>query len=156
MLQKLPEPTVDPELLTIPDAQGMQQGHHVEFMSYLKLVMDPNSEDGETAVDDFTVVLFKILGYFRRPRLARTRVELPLLICGKNKHSTTDVCIVDRSQNHIFLIVQENKKLDENKCNNARAQLVAEAVGAFTENENARKMMGLAPMTEEVSHLLTS
>ena len=60
-------------------------------------------------MDDFAFELFKAIGYVRRERLARTRVDLPLLICGENRHVKTDVCIVDCSQNDIFLLVQEDK-----------------------------------------------
>ncbi|KJA25277.1 hypothetical protein HYPSUDRAFT_135105, partial [Hypholoma sublateritium FD-334 SS-4] len=97
-------------------------------------------EDGETAVDDFTVVLFRILGYSHRPRLERTRVNLPLLICGESRYAETDVRIVDRSQNNIPLLVQEDQKLDEKQLDNAR-------------NKTAREMMGLALVEEKVSHL---
>ncbi len=55
-------------------------------------------------------------------------------------------------QNDRVLLVV--RKGDKKRSNVARAQLVAEAVGAFTENQTARKTMGLAPLTEEVSHLL--
>ena len=71
---------------------------------------------------------------FRRERVARTRVDLPLFICGENRHATTDVCIVDRSQNDIPLLMQEDKKLEHVECVNARARLVAGAVAAFDES----------------------
>ena len=50
----------------------MQQAHNVELLNYLNLVMNTDPESGETAVVDFTVVLFKFVGYLRPPRLART------------------------------------------------------------------------------------
>ncbi len=61
----MPEPSVDPELLTNVDAGAMQQNRFVQLITYLDLVMTPNMDaalDG-TAVDDFVVELFKILGY---------------------------------------------------------------------------------------------
>lgn len=116
----------------------MQQECHTELLNYLNLAMIADSDDGETAVDDFTVVLFRILGYSHHPRLARTRVDLPLLICGESRRARTDVCIVDVSQNNVLLLVLEDKKPEEKLPDNARAQLVAEAVGAFTENKTAR------------------
>ena len=81
--------------------------------------------------------------------------HLLLYICGESRPVTTSICIVNRSQNSILLVVQEARKLDEKQTNKARAQLVAEAIGAFTENQTERKLMGLAPMKEVVSHLLT-
>ena len=103
----------------------------------------------------FAVELFKVLGYVRRQRLARTRVDLPLLICGKERHAKTDVCIVDRSQNDILLLVQENKRLQQLEPVNARAQLVAGAVAAFNENNAQREAMALPPLVSKVSHFLS-
>ena len=59
----LPQPLVDPELLTNVEASAMQQDRHAELITYLDLAMMP--ELGETAVDDFAVELFKTLGYGR-------------------------------------------------------------------------------------------
>ncbi|KAK0468691.1 hypothetical protein IW261DRAFT_1553811 [Armillaria novae-zelandiae] len=140
-LQVLPQPLVEPELLINADAGAMQQDLHAELITYLDLAMIP--EQGETAVDGFAVELFKILGYARRERVARTRVDLPLLICGENRHAKTDVCIVDSSQNDILLLVQEDKS-------NARAQLVTGAVAAFNENNAQRDALGLPPLPEKV------
>jgi hypothetical protein len=148
--QELPQPVIDQELLNILDANAMRQDRNAELIGLLDLAMIPDK--GETAVDDFAVELFKVLGYVRRQRLARTRVDLPLLICGKERHAKTDVCIVDRSQNDILLLVQEDKRLQQLESFNARAQLVAEAVAAFNENNAQREAMGLPPLASKVSH----
>ena len=129
----------------------MQQDRHAELITLLDLAM---IENGETAVDDFTVELFKVLGYVRRERVARTRADLPLFICGEIKHAKTDVCIIDRSQNEILLLVQEDKR-EHWEPVNARAQLVAEAVAAFNENNANREAAGLPPMAEKVSHFVS-
>ncbi|PBK61856.1 hypothetical protein ARMSODRAFT_896234 [Armillaria solidipes] len=100
-------------------------------------------EKGETTMDDFAVKLFKTLGYV----LACTRMDLPLLICGENRYAKTDVCI-----NDILLVQEEDKRLEHGEPINARAQLVAEAVGAFNENNAQREAVGLPPMEEKVSH----
>ena len=131
----------------------MQQDRHAELITLLDLAMIP--ERGETAVDDFAVELFKVVGYVRRERVARTRVDLPFFICGKIRHAKTDVCIVDRSQNDILLLVQEDKRLGLWEPVNARAQLVAEAVAAFNENNAHREAVGLPPMAEKVSHFVS-
>ena len=124
----------------------MQQDRLAELITYLDLAMMP--ELGETAVGDFVVELFKTLGYVRRERVARTRMVLPLLICGESRHAKTDVCIIDRSQNDILLLVQEDKRLERVEPVNAQAQLVAEAIGAFNENNAHREAAGLAPLVE--------
>lgn len=130
----------------------MQQNRFVQLITYLDLVMTPNMDaalDG-TAVDDFVVELFKILGYVHRQRVARTQVDLPLLICGEDRHATTNVCIVDRSQNDMLPLVQEDR-LEYGEPVDAQAQLVAEAVGAFNENNAQRESIGLPPWEEKVS-----
>ncbi|KAF8336529.1 uncharacterized protein EI90DRAFT_3119778 [Cantharellus anzutake] len=119
-LQELPQPVIDQELLNILDADTMQQDRNAELIGLLDLAMIPDK--GETAVDDFAVELFKVLGYVRRQRLARTRVDLPLLICGGQQFEPV----------------------------NARAQLVAEAVAAFNENNAQRESMGLPPLVSKV------
>ncbi|KAK0209726.1 hypothetical protein IW262DRAFT_1281228 [Armillaria fumosa] len=127
----------------------MQQDRNAELITYLELSKIP--ERGESLIIDFAVSLFKTLGYVRRERVARTRVELPLLICGGNKHAKTDVCILDRTQNDI-LLVQAEDRLEHEERANARARLVAEAVAAFNENNAQREAIGLPPLAEKVSH----
>ncbi|KIK01024.1 hypothetical protein K443DRAFT_678803 [Laccaria amethystina LaAM-08-1] len=148
--QELPQPVIDQELLTILDADNMQQDRNAELIGLLDLAMI--RDKGETAVDDFVVELFKVLGYVHRQRLARTRVDLPLLICSEQIYATTDVCILDRSQNDILLLVQEDKRSEPIS---ARAQLVAEAVAAFNKNNARREAMGLSPLVSKVSYFLS-
>jgi hypothetical protein len=146
--QELPQPSVDEELLTVTDAGLMQQDRLAGLITLLDMAMTP--EIGETAVVDFAVVLFKVLGYSRRERVARTRVDIPFFICGEVRHAKTDVCLVDR--NDIFLfVVQEDKRLENVEPINAGAQLVAEAVAAFNENNRQRKAAGLPPWEKNVS-----
>jgi hypothetical protein len=68
----------------------------------------------------------------------RTLVDLPLRVtacrfslhikpfCSENKHAKVDVCIVDRSQNDILLVlllVQEEKSLEHEEPVNAQAHV---------------------------------
>ena len=131
----------------------MQISRHAELINLLDIAMIPQL--GETAVDDFAVELFKLLGYAHRNRVARTRVDLPLFICGEARHAKTDVCIVDRSQNDILLLVQEDKRLEYGVPIYARAQLVADAGAAFNQNNVHREAIGLLPLAEKVGHLRT-
>jgi hypothetical protein len=84
-------------------------------------------------------------------RLARTRVDLQLLICGEIRHAKTNVCIIDQSHNFL-LLVREDKKLKSGEHVDVQAQLVAKAIGAFNENNANREAAGLAPLVEKVSH----
>jgi hypothetical protein len=125
----LPQPSVDQELLENVDAGGMQHLRHTELINYLDLAMDPVM--GESAVIDFTFQLFRPLGYVHPEQSAVKRVDLPLSICGENKHAEVDVCIMDYTSKHILLLVQAVKRLKHEPVN-APAQLVAEAVVVLT------------------------
>lgn len=153
-LPALPDPVVDQELLQHLEADDMQQDRNAELINLLDLAMV--SSTGETAVDDFAVELLKLTGYVRRNRVARTRKDLPLLICGEWRHAKTDVCIVDRQQNDILLLVQEDKRLEDREPFDARAQLVAEALAAFAENNASRQNIGLHPLESKVSITIPS
>lgn len=143
----MPQPSVDQELLTIADAGLMQQDRHAMFVDFAMI-----SDRGGTGVVDFSVELFKVLGYANRSRLACTRMSLPLFICGETRRTRTDVYIVDRFRNDILLLVQEDKRLEHGESFNRRAQLVAEAVAAFNENNLSREELRLPPLAAKVRH----
>ena len=142
-LTVLPQPHIDQELLDNQDAANMTADKNAELINLLDLAMVPSEE--ESAVVDFAVELFKALGYVRRHRVARTRKDIPLLICGEWRHANADVCIVDRSQNNIVLLVQEDKRFggSETTRSDAQAQLIAEAIAAFSHNNLLRVEAGL-------------
>jgi hypothetical protein len=131
----------------------MQQDHHAELINYLDLAMIP--ERGKAAVVDFTAELFNALGYAHRERLAHRRMDLPFFICGEDRRPKADVCIVDRSQNNILLLVQAEKRLENGEPVNTQAQLVAKAVAAFNENNAQREVIGHPPLAEKVSHFMS-
>jgi len=139
----LPESHVDQELLANERAIDMADDKNAELINLLDLAMVPSSE--ESAVDDFAVELFKTLGYARRHRVARTRKDIPLLICGEWRHAKTDVCIIDREENHIMLLLQEDKRFGQGEISgsDAEAQLIAESIAAFSYNNRRRVDAGL-------------
>lgn len=144
----LPDPVVDPELLQHLDAEDMQQDRNAELINLVDLAMLRSS--GDSAVDDFAVELLKVTGYVRRNRVARTRWDLPLLICGEWRHAKTDVCVIDCQRNDILLLFQEDKRLEDREPHDPNAQLVAGALAAFTENNASRKSAGLPPLESRV------
>jgi hypothetical protein len=94
-------------------------------------------------VNDFAVHLLKVLDYVPRTRMARTRADIPLRICGEHLHAKPDVCIVDSDD--ILLLVQEGKRYKEMK--DAEPQLVAEAIAAFQSNNWKRvHLLGQDPL----------
>ncbi|KAK0457786.1 uncharacterized protein EV420DRAFT_478174 [Desarmillaria tabescens] len=70
-------------------------------------------------------------------------------MCGEYCHAKTNVCLVDRSQNDILLFVQEDKRID-GQLPQAEAQLVAEAVAAFSQNNQTRRDIGMPPLDEKI------
>lgn len=145
----LPQPQVDPEILNIKSANNMTVDKNAELINLLDIAMVPTGPE-EFAVDDFAVKLFKTLGYVRRNRVARTRKDIPLLKCGEQRHAKTDICIVDRSQNDILLLVQEDKRFGEEKISDAEAQLIAEAIAMFSLNNSLRRDVGVPELDSKV------
>lgn len=147
--QGLPPPEIDAEILTTQDAEDMVSDHNAELINLLDLAMKPAPAE-ESAVDDFAVELFKALGYVKRHRIARTRKDIPFLICGEWRHAKTDVCLVDRLQNDILLLVQEDKRFTPQAPQDPKAQLIAEAIAAFEYNNRQRTSSGVEALDAKV------
>ncbi|TFK81058.1 hypothetical protein K466DRAFT_532260 [Polyporus arcularius HHB13444] len=123
---------------------------NAELINLLDLAMVPTPEPGEeSAVDDFAVALFSRLGYTKRHRVTRTRKDIPFLICGEWRYAKTDVCLIDRQQNDIILLVQEDKSLGGN-LSSAECQLVAEAIAAFAQNNKRRQLCDMPIIESKV------
>ncbi|KAF9552488.1 hypothetical protein CPC08DRAFT_714597 [Agrocybe pediades] len=143
----LPDPVIDQELLEHLDPEEMQQDRNAELIHLLGLAM--GSSTGEGTVD-FAVELFKRTGYVRRNRVAQTRKDLPLFICGEWRHGQVDVCIVDRRQNDILLLVRQDMRGEDREFHDPHAQLVAQALAAFMENNINRESNDLPPLESKV------
>ncbi|KAF9793419.1 hypothetical protein BJ322DRAFT_1034560 [Thelephora terrestris] len=148
-LKELPHPSVDQELLDNLEAAAMQEDRHAELINLHNLTKIP--DDDETAVTDFTVKLFDVLGYTRRDRVARTQMNLDLFVCGETKPTKTDVCVVDFPWNQVILLVQADRRLENASATKPYAQLVAKAVAAFDRNNQFRRWgTGLPRLTETI------
>ncbi|KAH9916789.1 uncharacterized protein B0H18DRAFT_1096662 [Fomitopsis serialis] len=106
----MPPPTVDQEILTTQDAQDMSSDSNAELINLLDLAM---------------------ICQPRTPPVARTRKEIPFYICGQWKHATTDVCLVDRLQNDILLLVQEDERSQPDHPRDPGPQLVMVGIALF-------------------------
>ena len=143
----LPEPTIDQEILTTLSADDTATEDNYTLLTQLDQAMFPDERE-ESAVDDFMVTLFRLLGYALRPRIIRTRKEMRLLICGEYRFAKADIVIIDKSQNDIILLVQEDKRLGGYL--DPLPQLVAEAISAFQSNNLRRVASGLDPLENKV------
>ncbi|KAL6306109.1 hypothetical protein BKA93DRAFT_841742 [Sparassis latifolia] len=130
----LPLSSVPQEVLTTASVDDMADDRNFTLVSYMELAMNPKPAQ-ESAVIDFARHLLEMLGYAPRPRVIRTRYDIPLFICGAWKHTQTDVCIMDEDE--ILLLVQENKRHLEQV--DAEPQLIAGAIAAFRTMNMIRK-----------------
>lgn len=142
----LPQPALNPELLTTLNAEEIQDDECYKLVRYMDLAMNPIPGE-ESAVDDFTMRLLRAIGYETRNRDLRSRKSIPLFICGMWMYAKTDVCVMDSNQ--IMLLVQEDKQHLE--LRDATPQLIAEAIAAFQSN-NARRhqVLNLPPLASKV------
>ncbi|KAI0364257.1 hypothetical protein BV20DRAFT_1039488 [Pilatotrama ljubarskyi] len=137
----LPLPPVDQEILTRQEADDMTSDCNAELINLLDLAMKPASAE-DSAIDDFA--------YVKRHRVARTRKDIPFLICGEWRNALTDVCLIDCLQNDIILVVQEDKRFNSLKPRDPVPQLIAEAIAAFDYNNRLRVSAGHAPVDSKI------
>ncbi|KAL5480551.1 hypothetical protein ACEPAI_1821 [Sanghuangporus weigelae] len=144
----LPDPVLAPaEVLKAARADQASSDDGYLFLHTLELAM-AISPDEDSAVVDFMVALFRACGCTGVGRVARTRKEMPLLICGENRHTKTDVCIVN-DNDEIRLLVQEDKRHMEGF--DPEPQLIAEAIAALTANNRTRvRTLSLPPLHSKV------
>ena len=93
-------------------------------------------EGEESYVGEFAVEILRVMGYERDETIVHARKNIRLHMCGEFVRAKTDVCIMDVSS-EILLLVQEDKT--HINPSDPEAQLMAEAIGAFQEN-NAKRV----------------
>ncbi|KAF8157174.1 hypothetical protein B0H34DRAFT_712582 [Crassisporium funariophilum] len=130
----LPDPQVPADMLDKLEAGDMTDLDAFRTISAMDLAMNATPSE-ESAVDDFVVRLFDILGYTSRKVLLRTRKDIELVICGVSMNARTDVCLL-KNRSEIILVVQEDKRQLEDG-GDAEAQLIAEAIAAFQSNNKS-------------------
>lgn len=149
----LPEPSVDQELLTTLDASDMVSDSNAELINLLDLAMAP-TDSADSAVIDFAVALLRALGYIGRTRAARTRMNVPLYICGAWMAGETDVGLVGLEHDEIMLVVHVEKRSGHAcESRDAQHQLVATAIASFNENNRIRQASGRAAVKSQVGLL---
>jgi len=143
----LPLPAQHPDLLNRLTADEMVDDDSYQVVRYMDLAMDPVPGE-ESAVDDFTMQLLRMMGYASRAlgRDLRSRKDIPLFICGEWRHAKADVCVMDR--NGYLLLVQEDKRHKE--VVDPEPQLTAKAVAAVQSNNRMRDLLGLEPFNVKV------
>lgn len=82
--------------------------------------------------------------------MVRTHKDIPLYICGEWTHTKTDVCVIDRNQNSIILLVHNSQEDKRHMEGDPIPQLVANAIAAFQHNNHIRQQSGLPPLDSKV------
>jgi hypothetical protein len=93
----------------------------------------------ESAVDDLVRTIFEMFDYDEGDLLIRTREEIELEMCGSKTSAKPYICI-ETSKLTFKLLVQEDKSYQNSKSKtlNPEAQVIAEAIAAFQENNKIR------------------
>ncbi|KAJ3529930.1 hypothetical protein NM688_g7783 [Phlebia brevispora] len=144
---ELPSPTVHNEILTAENVDAVHHDDAYMFLRMLELAMSLAAGE-DSAVADFVVNLFRLLGYTGRGRVARTRKSLPFFNCGENRQAYTDVCILNDISD-VLLVVQEDKR--HLGGYDPEPQLIAEAIAAFCSINLTRvRAIGIAPLQRKV------
>jgi hypothetical protein len=146
----LPQPCVDNAVLTTQDADAAEEDDLFLFLRTMDMAMHP-APDEESAVLDFVMQLFKILGYigWKSGRFARTRKELHFLVCREIRRAKLDACIVDCTNDILLLVHEEKAQLAGG--GEPHPQLIAEAIAAFdANNDKRRRIQGLKPFASKV------
>jgi hypothetical protein len=115
------------------------------LLHFLDLAHSPKVGQ-EAAVDLFAEKLLNKLGYAEGRRIIMIRQALPLFICGSSCSAQTDVCVLD--SNDILLLVQEDKRLDNNA--DPEPQVIAEAIAAFQRNNFTRERELHLPILDQM------
>ena len=142
-LPGLPLPHVHPDMLNQLEAEHTTDLGVCRMINAMDLAMNGAPLE-ESAVDDFAVRLFDMLGYTSRSIMVRTRKDIELVVCGMSMHAKTDVCLM-MNRSEIILLVQEDKWHLEDR-GDPEAQLIAEAIAAFQSNNKRRILAGLLPL----------
>jgi len=136
--------TIDSAFLsaTFPADKSLSKDTY-RLVQYLDLVTHAHFSQ-ESAVDDFAKELLRWLDFELPGTILRTRVSIPLLICGDSgRVAQTDVCLMADSST-ILLVIQQDKTVNSTK--DPEPQVIAEAIAAFQYNNLARHRLGLQPL----------
>jgi hypothetical protein len=143
----LPRPHVPADMLDKLEAEDTTNLDAFQTISVMDLAMNMTLLE-ESAVDDFVVHLFDILGYTNHDLLLCSWKDIELIICRVSMNVKTGVCLL-KNHYEIILLVQEDKQQMESG-EDAEAQLIAKAITAFQSNNKKCILAGLNP----VQHLL--
>jgi hypothetical protein len=109
-----------------------------QLLHYLDLAMDLKVGQ-EAAVDNFAAELLRGLDYDDENRIVFTRYAIPLLICGRNSVTKTDICIMDDNEILLLLLLLLQKDKSLTSMKDPEPQVIAGAIAAFALNNRKRE-----------------
>ncbi|KIJ17179.1 hypothetical protein PAXINDRAFT_111985 [Paxillus involutus ATCC 200175] len=131
---------IDPEFLTAGVTTGAADDNTNRLLSYLDLASGAHANQ-VSAIRDFATELLRMLGFEEPSFVLRSRHTIPLQICGDlRRHTQADVCLVNRREPTICLIVQAAKVAFTG--GDPEAQVIAKAIAAFQMNNLKRAHLG--------------
>lgn len=117
--------------------EDLAQGLDAPSLSLLKRLdlTREVKENEESAVDDFTTELLRVLGYETDQTVVRTRKNIRLSMCGEEVYAKADVCVLGVGFKILLFVQEEKLRLG---IQDAEPQLIAEAIAAFQVNNRKR------------------
>lgn len=142
-----PSPTHHPDLLNGLMADEMADEESYQVVRYMDLAMNPVPGE-ESAVDDFTMQLLRVMGHAGRAlgRDLRSHKDIPLFICGEGRYAKTDVCVMD-ANGYLLLVLEDKRHLE---IMDPVPQLIAAAIAAVQSNNRNRDLRSLDPLDVKV------
>ncbi|KAG6373103.1 hypothetical protein JVT61DRAFT_6705 [Boletus reticuloceps] len=151
----LPDPlSVRPEILTTPSYRDVPPGDRHLLLFLRSMEAASSTGKHERDVNNFTPQLLYEHGYLDKSRdeiMVRGKPDIEFDMCGESKHAIVDFVIEDLYTG-IVLLVQENKRAGGpggGTRGTPEAQLIAEAIAAFSQNNRIRRMCGDDPLDRQ-------
>jgi hypothetical protein len=142
-ISDVPKDVLESELILERIREASRDDGSYNLLKYIRLAARVHEKE-ESAVDDFSVELLRILKYDKIGTI-RTRKDILLLMCGTYTHAKTDVCLMDDEED-IFLLIQEDKS--HISISDPEAQVIAEAIAAFQHNNRVRQRLNINALDE--------
>ncbi|KAF8636825.1 hypothetical protein AX17_003232 [Amanita inopinata Kibby_2008] len=126
---------LDPLIIT-----GSTETEHLSDAAFTYLDLATTTAQGPF-IDEFSRRTLELLGYAEHGLALLTQYNIPLVICGNERSSQTDVYLVD-GRSMMLLILQKDKTIFNSS--NPEPQVIADAIAAYQYNNNKRERRGLS------------
>ncbi|KAL0948600.1 hypothetical protein HGRIS_011158 [Hohenbuehelia grisea] len=147
--EQLPPPSISNNILINEIPSGQLTKDETNFFKYLALA---NSDNEESAVDDFATHLLRLMDYDAGGWLLRTKKEMGFYMGGQMVDAKADICIMNGQYN--ILVAQDNKHFGT--FENPEPQVIAECIAAFAYNQTVRQRTpGTAQLKSETISAIT-